>query len=233
MRARATLTDFVNQMAGMQEILGAAFVAGLMGSPHCIGMCGGFAAACARPRGSVWLWHAGRLSTYAVIGAIGGYAGAALPGPRWVPLVISAALLLWFALALADVVPQPKVRVPGLVQAGVRLAQKEGPLARYLFGAATGLIPCGMVYAALAIAVAAGHPAWGAAAMVTFGLGTVPALSLLSVGVQRFAARGVWYRRAIATLVLAAGLWSIGRRVDGPMRAHAPSDATPAVQHQH
>jgi sulfite exporter TauE/SafE len=228
-RARATLTDFVNQVDSMHEILAAAFLAGLMGSPHCIGMCGGFAAACARPRGSVWLWHAGRLSTYAAIGTIGGYAGAALPGPRWVPLAISAALLLWFALALADVVPQPKVRVPGLVQAGVRLAQQEAPLARYLFGAATGLIPCGMVYAALAIAVAAGHPAWGAAAMVAFGLGTVPALSLLSVGVQRFAARGAWHRRAIATLVLAAGLWSIGRRVERPV----PSDTPAAVQHRH
>ena len=215
------------------ELLGAAFLAGLMGSPHCIGMCGGFAAACARPRGGIWLWHAGRLTTYGVLGLVGGAAGGVIPGPRWVPLAISSLLLLWFALALAELVPQPKVRLPGLVQAGASLARREGPLARYLFGAATGLLPCGLVYAALAIAIASGRPALGAGAMVSFGLGTVPALSVLSVGVRRFAARGVWQRRALATLVLAAGIWSIGRRADGPMRGHAPADAPAAVQHRH
>lgn len=214
----------------MTEILGAAFLAGLMGSPHCIGMCGGFAAACARPRGSVWLWHAGRLSTYAALGAIGGLAGGVVPGPKWVPLAVSVALLVWFALALAEVVPQPKVRIPGLVRAGATLAQREGPLARFLFGAATGLLPCGLVYAAIAIAIAAGSPLTGALAMVMFGLGTVPALSLLSVGVRKFAARGIWHRRAIATLVLAAGIWSIARRADGPHASHSP--ASPAGAHQ-
>lgn len=215
------------------EILGAAFLAGLMGSPHCIGMCGGFAAACARPRGSIWLWHAGRLTTYGALGFIGGLAGGVIPGPRWLPLAISSLLLVWFALALAEVVPQPKVRLPGLVRAGATLARREGPLARYLFGAATGLLPCGLVYAALAIAIASGRPALGAGAMVLFGLGTVPALSVLSVGVRRFAARGIWQRRALATLVLAAGIWSIARRADGPMRhpTPVPEATTPHMMH--
>lgn len=213
------------------EIIGAAFLAGLMGSPHCIGMCGGFAAACARPRGSILLWHAGRLSTYALLGLVAGLFGSRVPGPAWVPAAISIALLLWFALALAEVVPQPRFRLPGVIDAGVRLARQEGPLARFAFGAATGLLPCGLVYAGIAIAVGAASPAVGALAMIGFGLGTVPALSLLSMGVQRFAARGVWHRRALATLVLAAGLLSIGRRVDGPARMHPQADAP--AQHQH
>jgi len=214
------------------EIVLAAAVAGLMGSPHCIGMCGGFAAACARPRGSIVLWHAGRLSTYALMGAVGGLAGGAIPGPRWLAPVVSVLLLAWFAASLAELVPQPKFRVPGLVRAGAALARREGFAARYLFGVATGLLPCGMVYAALAIAIAAGTPLLGAAAMVAFGLGTVPALSLLSVGVRSFAARGVWQRRTVAVLVLAAGVWSVARRPEGPM-SHGGADEAPAAMQHH
>jgi len=220
------------------EIMLAALVAGLMGSPHCIGMCGGFAAACARPRGSIMLWHGGRLTTYAVLGVVGGLAGGAIPGPRWVAIAVSVLLLAWFAASLAELVPQPKVPVPGLARVGVALVRRESLWARYLFGVATGLLPCGMVYAALAMAIAAGTPLLGALAMVAFGLGTVPALTLLSAGVKRFAARGVWQRRALATLVLAAGLWSIARRPSGPMEhgaGHMPamehSSSTPSTNH--
>lgn len=207
----------------------AALVMGLLGSAHCIGMCGGFAAACARPRWSVLLWNAGRLTTYAALGAIGGVAGGAVPGPRWMPIVISLALLVWFAAALAELVPQPKFAVPGLVRAGAMLARREGPLERYLFGIATGLLPCGMVYAALALAIAAGTPLLGAATMVAFGLGNAPVLTLLGAGVQRLAARGLWQRRALALLVLLAGVWSIARRPVQPMH-HGPSDV-PAAEH--
>lgn len=210
------------------ELMLAALMAGVMGSPHCIGMCGGFAAACARPRGSIMLWHGGRLTSYAVLGAAGGLAGGAIPGPRWIAPALSVALLVWFAASLAQLVPQPKLALPGLVRAGVALARREGPAARYLFGIATGLLPCGMVYAALAMAFGAGSPLLGAGAMVAFGLGNVPALTLLSAGVQRFAARGVWQRRALATLVLAAGVWSIARRPEG-MPLPAPGDAPPAA----
>ena len=208
------------------EIIGAALLAGLMGSPHCVGMCGGFAAACARPRGSVYLWHAGRLTSYAVLGAIAAVAGRVLPGPAWIPAALSIVLLLWFALALSEFVPQPKLRVPGLTNVSVRLIRKEGALARYLFGMATGLLPCGMVYAGLAIAMAARSPLIGALAMIAFGAGTVPALSVLSVGVQRIAARGLWYRRALAVLVLGAGLLAIARRVE-------PMPPTDSALHQH
>ena len=211
------------------EVLAAALLAGVMGSPHCIGMCGGFAAACARPRWSILLWNAGRLTTYAVLGAVGGLAGGAIPGPRWVAPLVSLVLLVWFAASLAELVPQPKLALPGLVRVGAALARREGPLARYLFGVATGLLPCGMVYAALAMAIVAGTPLLGAAAMVAFGLGNAPALTLLSVGVQRFAARGMWQRRTLATLVLLAGVWSIARRPEHPM--HHGANDVPAAEH--
>lgn len=226
----------------MHAILAAA-LAGLMATPHCAGMCGGFATACARPVGTgagvtrrrgagagLWAWHAGRLLTYATLGAVAGLFGRALPGPAWVPAVLSGALLVWFAAALAGVVPQPSARIPGLARAGQALARRPSTPSRLLFGALTGLLPCGMVYAALSIAIAAGNPLHGAAAMAAFGAGTVPGLTVLAAGIQRFALRGPWSRRAVAAVVLVFGLWSVGMRGFSD-RPHQHDGAAATAEH--
>jgi uncharacterized protein len=210
----------------MTPILGAAFAAGLLGSPHCIGMCGGFASACGRPGGSLALWHAGRLSTYMALGALAGGFGAVLPGPAWLPAAISATLLTWFALSLAGVVPEPAPRARWVGRIGGRLLGRQGHAWRFAFGLVNGLLPCGMVYAALSISIATAHPGVGALAMLAFGLGTAPALTLFPGLVRRLAARSLWHRRAVAALVLAAGLGSIAARsVDRPGQGHAAHPA--------
>jgi uncharacterized protein len=215
----------------------AAAMAGLMATPHCAGMCGGFATACARPRAGLAAWHGGRLATYGVLGALAGTFGRVLPGPAWVPAVLSAVLLVWFAAVLAGFAPQPSVRMPGLARAGQLLARRPSTPARFLFGMVTGLLPCGMVYAALSIAIAAAHPAYSAAAMVAFGAATVPGLTVLSVGVQRFVLRGPWSRRMAAGVILLFGLWTVGQRGlhGGHAGAHgmhggAAAPASPAVE---
>jgi uncharacterized protein len=210
----------------MHAILAAA-LAGLMATPHCAGMCGGFATACARPRSGLFAWHGGRLTTYAVLGALAGTFGAVLPGPAWVPAALSAVLLVWFAAVLAGLAPQPAARIPGLARAGRALMRSPGRPARFLFGCVTGLLPCGMVYAALSIAVAAAHPASSAAAMLAFGAATVPGLTVLSLGVQRFAFRSVVARRAIAAVILLFGLWTVAQRGFGG-HAHDHAPPTPA-----
>lgn len=214
----------------------AAAVAGLVATPHCAGMCGGFASACARPRAGLWAWHAGRLTTYATLGVLAGTLGASIPGPSWLPAVVSSALLVWFAGALAGVLPQPSARIPGLARAGQFLARRSGFAPRFLFGGVTGLLPCGMVYAALGLAVAAAHPVTSAAAMLAFGAATVPGLTVLSLGVQRLALRGVWTRRAMACVILAVGLWSVGVRAGGGHEAHSAAAVqvdTGAAVHGH
>jgi sulfite exporter TauE/SafE len=191
-------------------------------------MCGGFAATVAtRPVESA-AWHAGRLTTYAALGAVAGAFGRVIPGPAWLPAAVGAVLLTWFALAIAGVVPEPRVRVPGIGRAGIALAGRTGLGPRFLFGMTTGLLPCGLVYSALALPVALAHPAAGALAMLAFGTGTVPALATLSAGLQRVLRRGVWPRRALAAVILVAGLWSIALRGGlagrGP-HVHAPAGA--------
>jgi uncharacterized protein len=226
----------------MLTILGAAFAAGLLGSPHCLGMCGGFATACGRPGGGLLLWHAGRLSTYMALGALAGGFGAVLPGPAWVPAVLSLTLLTWFALSLAGVVPEPAPHARWIGRAGAAVLGRRGVGWRYAFGLVNGLLPCGMVYAALSIAIAMAHPLGGALAMLAFGLGTAPALTLFPGLVRRLAARSLWHRRAVAALVVAAGLSSIGLRAlapdghahgDGRAPGGVPAEPRPAGEHVH
>jgi sulfite exporter TauE/SafE len=204
----------------MTALLWSALVAGLVGSPHCLAMCGGFVSACAPRPASVAAWHAGRLTTYAALGAIAGALGYALPGPRWLPAVIAVTFLVWFAGSLAGLWPEPRLHIPGLTRAGVALARRDGVAWRYAFGLTTGLLPCGMVYAALALPVAAASAPLGAAAMVCFGLGTVPALTAFAAGAQRLLGGGRSARRLAALLVLVAGLWAVyvrSRTDDGSM----------------
>jgi sulfite exporter TauE/SafE len=202
-------------------VLAGALAAGLLATPHCVGMCGGFATACARrsPAGAL-PWHVGRLATYATLGAVAGAVGHLLPGPGWIASALAAALLLWFAASIAGLVREPRLVIPGVAALAHRAAAERGTAWRVAFGAATGLLPCGMVYAALSVSVALAHPLAGATAMLAFGLGTVPGLALLATALQRLAARGLWQRRALAALVLAAGLWSIGTRQMRAGRMH-------------
>lgn len=209
-----------------------AFLTGLLGSVHCVAMCGAFAASCTRvPRG-LPAWHAGRIGTYALLGALAGAAGHLLPGPPWIPAAVAATLLLWFALALAGLVPEPRLIPRGLTSAAGRAAQTPSPAAQAAFGVANGFLPCGLVYSALSIPVALADPARGALAMTAFGAGTLPALSLAALGLRRLVMTSMWRRRLFAVLVLAAGAWAIWTRATGAVGAghhHAPS--APAASH--
>lgn len=196
----------------MFQVLAAAFAAGLLGSLHCIGMCGGFAASCSRIPGGVTAWHLGRIATYALLGAIAGTVGRFLPGPAWLPAALAALLLVWFALGLAGLVPEPRLPLPGLARAGARAVNSTSPLAQLLFGVVNGFLPCGLVYSALGIPVALAHPVPGALAMVAFGLGTVPALSFAAAGLRRIVLTSLPRRRLVALLVLLSGLWAIWMR---------------------
>ena len=217
----------------------AAAVAGLVGSPHCVGMCGGFALACGSGRDRGAAWHVGRLTTYGVLGGVAGAVGSSIPGPTWVAAILSAALMVWFSLVLAGVVKEPKFRIPGLTRLATRAASESGLGWRFVFGLANGLLPCGLVYAALAIPVASGSWVAGSLSMMAFGLGTVPALAAITLGARSLVFRSLAARRILAGAVLLAGLGSIGMRqglLGGMSHAHphspSPADA-PVEAHVH
>ena len=155
----------------MLPAISAAALAGLVGSPHCLGMCGSFALACGGRVAHTAAWHAGRILTYAGLGVLAGLVGHSVPGPTWVATAVSATLVVWFAAGLAGLVPEPALRIPGLTRLATRAASRGDLGSRFLFGMATGLLPCGLVYATLGIAVASGDPLTGGLAMAAFGPG--------------------------------------------------------------
>lgn len=206
----------------MVHALSAAALAGFLGSPHCVGMCGSFALACGGRAGHTAAWHTGKIFTYAILGALAGLVGASVPGPAWVASSLSAVLVVWFAAALAGLVPEPSLRIPGLGRLATRAARRDDLASRFLFGMANGLLPCGLVYAALGIAVASGSALTGFLSMAAFGLATVPALAAFGLGVRRAVGDRLWLRRALAAVVLVSGLWVVAQRHD-----RVPTDRTP------
>jgi sulfite exporter TauE/SafE len=176
----------------------ALLVAGLSGSlVHCVGMCGPFVLSQVvsdsegvrrRPYGE-WQrltgaalvpYHLGRLTTYT---ALGGLAGAAtslfaasagfaqLSGSL---LALAAALMFLQALGLSLGIASPLGGVVSRLAAP--LCSARGPAARYALGLMLGLLPCGLLYGALAAAGGTGSAADGALAMAAFAIGTMPAL---------------------------------------------------------
>ena len=196
----------------MESVIGGALLAGLVGSPHCVGMCGAFAVAASERPLEGLAWHAGRLTTYAVLGALAGAAGSALPGPPWVGPALAGVFLVYFAARLAGLPGLPESwTLPLVTRVGTALVRRRGIPGRYAFGLANGLLPCGLVYAALALPVAAGGALPGALAMLAFGAGTVPILAVAGAGLRRLAARSLAARRLLAVAVLAAGLLTVGK----------------------
>jgi sulfite exporter TauE/SafE len=218
----------------MIGFIGSALVAGLVGSLHCIGMCGPFAVACGGRARDTLLWHAGRMATYAIMGGLAGGFGSMIPGPGWVGAVVGGILITWFAAGLAGLVPEPHVSIPGVKHLATNLANRTNMAARFGFGMATGLLPCGLVYATLAVPVASGDPLVGALAMTAFGLGTAPALAAVALGLRKVVMRDMRLRRLLAAGVFLATMWSIGARTglvgDRHMRHGPGMDAEPEMQ---
>lgn len=212
----------------------AASLAGLVGSPHCAGMCGGFAVACGSTAARSAAWHVGKLTTYAFLGALAGGFGSLIPGTGGVAAIVSGLLVVLFAAVLGGWLPEPRIGGRTLVQVTAGARRSGGVGGTWLFGVANGFIPCGLVWAALALPLASGSAVTGALSMVAFGIGTVPVLVAVTAGARRIALRDLRTRRLVALGVLVAGLLSIGLReglVPGADHTHTPSSthaASPA-----
>ncbi|MCB9507398.1 MAG: sulfite exporter TauE/SafE family protein [Myxococcales bacterium] len=203
----------------------AAFGVGFVGSLHCVGMCGPFAALAGQGSGwrGVATYSAGRTATYAALGAGAGLLGSTLAQLRTLGALVSIGIIVVVALQLAGILPEPRFasRVAGPL---VRRLSARVRGFRFLLGAASALMPCGLVYAALGVAVTAGSPSMGALAMVAFGLATWPALLAVGVGAGRIASMGPRLRQGVAVVVAATGLWAVHHRGGMNMEAHTMVD---------
>ena len=199
---------------------------GLLGSAHCVGMCGGFVAllGAGSEGGAVpkqGAYFAGKTATYAAFGALAGAAGAsltdlfgALGGTLSVALgslmVVAGAALCGLAWRGASA---PGAQVAARLGPAIGRMVQSGSMASIAgLGALNGLLPCGLVYGMLAVAAASGSALEGALTMAVFGLATVPALAVTGwLGTRLRPQNRLWMQRVAGALVIVMGVLTVAR----------------------
>jgi sulfite exporter TauE/SafE len=211
------------------SVYAAAFAIGLFGGAHCLGMCGGIMAALsfAIPATERWrrLWillsyNAGRIGSYCLIGAVGGWLGSQVAQGLGLMAMrtVAGLLLVAMGLYLADWWRG----LTYLEKLGGYLWRYLQPLSRrlmpvahapqaLLLGAVWGWLPCGLVYTALAYGVAQASAGASALVMLAFGLGTLPAVlagGLLAERLKQTLQNRRW-RALMGLLVIGFGIWTL------------------------
>ena len=173
-------------------MLFSAFILGLLGSFHCIGMCGPIAFMLPVNRTNtikkvtqISIYHFGRLFSYAIIGLIFGLIGKSLYifGYQQQLSIIIGVLMI-----LVVIIPQkifnkynfskPIYKVISKIKSALGSALKKKTLDTFLtIGFLNGFLPCGLVYMALFAAIASGNAINGSLYMAVFGLGTIPLMT--------------------------------------------------------
>lgn len=191
-----------------------AFMTGLLGSGHCLGMCGGLVSGCFMKLQAKGPWpyaayHAARIGIYALVGLVAALLGTVLVASGMTGLaqgvlqILAGAIVILLGLDLLGVSPWRNAygfAPVAWLRAQFVAATRKGPvLGAAISGAVNGLMPCSMTMAIAVKATTAPSPAEGMLLMLAFGAGTLPSMLFASVlfgklgprlrgGLQKFAA---------------------------------------------
>lgn len=178
----------------------SALAAGLLGSLHCTGMCGPLVAAgCAKTRGldGATGYFVGRLASYATLGAIVGHLGkhafcilpmstvqAVAVGLTALPAAARGFSILFLQKPASDLITLKKKPATNTKSSSRWIAAFAQLLPRrgLGLGLATGILPCGLLITAFAMAAATASPLFGAASMAAFAVGSIPGLMIPLLG---------------------------------------------------
>ncbi len=214
----------------------AAFLVGLLGGVHCVGMCGGIVSALTfglspkRGAGTSAVlplqlaYNLGRVLSYTLAGALMGGLGVLLVS--WLPfyqaqralLGLAGIFMLLLGLYLGGWWPGlARIEAAGGVlwrriePWGRRLLPVRSPRQALLLGLLWGWLPCGLVYSVLIWSVSAGGLARGALLMLAFGLGTMPNLLAMGLAASALArwSRKPAVRRGAGAMVAALGVYTL------------------------
>ena len=220
--------QFIQDSSAFAPIV-SAFLIGLFGGMHCIGMCGGIIGALsfaipAQERGKRWrilaAYNVGRILSYGLIGLLAGTLSYQLSGGHDLSVMrlIAGALLVAMGLYLANwwhgITVLERIGAifwKRIQPIGKRLMPVTNMSQALLLGGLWGWLPCGLVYTALAYALAQAHPLSSMGVMVAFGLGTLPLVLLsgaLAEQVKAIVSKR-YVRSCIGVLVIAFGAWTI------------------------
>lgn len=237
----------------MTALIATVFLASLMGSLHCAGMCGPLVAVYAggdesqgwRRSLSHLTYSAGRLVAYAALGALAGAVGAALDlagrlaGVQRVTAVAAGLLIIaWGVVSLLQIrgVKVGRIGLPAGLQrllGGViaRIKGKPPVLRALIIGLASALLPCGWLYGFVIASAGTGSAAAGALVMAIFWSGTLPVMVSLGFGLQALAGPLRRHVPAIcAVAMIVVGLFAVVSRIDRMAMAAAHRSAPASVE---
>ncbi len=218
--------DLIGYISSDISLLGSLFVVGLMGSGHCIGMCGGIVAALGSNRPSLQLligYNLGRLLSYSIAGAMAAALVIGVAGERYQQLIPILRTVAGTMIVLMGLYIAGWWRVlTRLEQAGqliwrriqpllLRLGKPDSATKAVAAGMLWGWLPCGLVYSALSQALVSHSAVAGALSMLAFGLGTLPAMlagGWFSARLARWL-QSIALRRLMGICLVALGLFMI------------------------
>ena len=216
----------------MELTFAAAVVVGLLGSSHCLGMCGGIVSAFSmglkddigQSGPSLFLYqlayNSGRIASYVLVGLLAGTLGAGLVQLGVSPLfgrLLAAAFMIALGLYLANwwhglgVLERLGARLWRRLQPlGQRLLPIRNPFQALLMGAVWGWLPCGLVYSVVVWSASTGSHLDAAILMLGFGIGTLPSMLLAGNAFNYFRqwARVPAVRTSAGLLIIAFGVYS-------------------------
>lgn len=241
-------------MSSLMYELPLVFGSGVLGSAHCIGMCGPIAAmmnlGTSGVRSSLLrqtLWSSGRVFTYAFLGMVAGFAGAKLAGSEFLSsrtnivqvqagfAVFAGVLLLLQGLLATGWIRRRQRAAGGCLTASVfgRFLQSGSALMVFIAGIVTGFLPCGLVYSFLALAAASASIWKGLLLMIAFGLGTFPVMLVTGAGLSMASlTRRQRLMKLAAVCVMMTGILTMSRGFAFAAQAAEPERACPMCQEQ-
>jgi len=209
----------------------SAFMIGMLGSGHCLSMCGGITTmlTAALPQNNtqsklplIFYYNIGRISTYALIGGIVGFSSSIAAKNMGIPLAGMRILAALFLILLGLYLGQWLMWLNRVEYLGQFLWKKISPVSQKLIpvdtkakalglGGLWGWLPCGLVYSTLTWSLASGNALSGAAIMAFFGLGTLPALLSVSLGLFHINSliKKTFFRKIAAIFIILYGIYSL------------------------
>ena len=221
--------DHSHHQAVVEFSYALAFMTGLLGSGHCLGMCGGLVSAFfmklqARGPWPYLTYHAGRIGMYALVGLVAALLGAVLVSTGRIGLaqgvlqIVAGAIVILLGLDLLGVSPIRNAwgfaPVAWLRRQFMTAAQK-GPIGGALIGGAiNGMMPCSMTMAMAVQATTAPSPPEGMLLMLAFGAGTLPSMLSASFLFGKLGPRlRGWLLKGAALFVIALGVSTLWQGV--------------------
>lgn len=181
-------------------VYGLAFLSGILGSFHCIGMCSGFPILISSTNVTnriehtlrQLLYNTGRIFTYFFLGALVGYLGLFVSGMKQllsIQIAISiiiGLIIIYIGLQIMGLFKEGRIAgfapiygvLKNMMTAFIR---QKGIFAPFLLGLLNGFLPCPLIYGFLLVSFSRGNPLEGAFLMMSLGLGTIPAMFLVAM----------------------------------------------------